>query len=168
MIMAGALLLAGCGGGGGSAKSGKVSGETFSTDNFSVLIPKGWRAIRATDPFENGKLREDMVYINKGAKSDIAIFSTPGVVVLYAPNAMTHPPKSFYDDTADITPFTAGKYAFEGFSGKFSGKPLIVFWTTNAKEYFQITINAEIDGKKIALDDADVQAIIASVTLVEK
>jgi len=155
-----------------SCGTGKVSGETFSTEQFSVLVPSGWMVIRATDPFEKGKIREDMVYINKGAKAEIDIFSTPGVSIIYVANRKAKntlpPPKSFYDDVVDMKPFTLGKYNYEGYTAKFSNKPMTIFWTISDEEYFQFSVNTEIDGKKIAFEDADVQAIIESVQPIKK
>jgi len=143
-----------------------VSGDkTYANKNFSVLVPEGWKAIELT---LDGEIRQDMINIHKGATSNMDAFYTPCVTVMYVRNApyQIPPPKSFYNNVADITPFTAGKYDFTGFSGEILNKPCIVFWSKNDKEYVQITICTEVNGKKIAFEDADVQAIIASVTMV--
>jgi len=160
-------LMTGCGSGSGSGKSSKVSGETYTNKNFSVLVPKGWKSVETVF---DGETRQDMVSICKGAKSDIDAFHCPCVGVMYASDAsrQSPPPKSFYDDAADIEPFTVGKYDFKGFKGVIMSNPNIVFWTTNAKEYFQFSVVTEVEGKKIALEDAEVQAIIESVKPVEK
>ena len=160
-------LMTGCGGSGSG--SGKVSGEIYSTEIFSVLVPKGWKAF----PYYQAGTetpRQNMVAVHKGAKEPNDMSETPGIVINYFPDAKTvmTPRKSLYEDTADMEPFTSGKYTWEGFTGVNNmitrKMPVAVFWTTNAAELFQVVVWLENGGKKIALDNADVQAIIAGIS----
>jgi len=166
-LMAGMLMIMGCGGSGGnSSGSGKVSGEVYTSEVMSVLVPKGWKAFPGLVAGTIDEFREDQVAIHKGAKQAIDQLDTPGIVINYFPQAKyaRTPGKTWYDNVSDIAPFTMGNYEWEGFTGSISNRKCAIFWTTNADELFQVVAWLEYDGKKISLDDADVKALIASIS----
>ena len=161
-------LMTGCGSSGSG--SGKVSGETYSTDVMSVTVPKGWKAL----PFyKNGNVddvNQNEIGIHKGAKEGYDMAHTPGMTVYFRPNqSRTSFGKTYYEDVVDLEPFTTGDLRWEGFTGKmqigYSDKrsDIAALWTSVGNDMFQAFIWLELDGKKIALDDADVKAILASI-----
>ncbi|MCL2727553.1 MAG: hypothetical protein FWD56_04130 [Bacteroidales bacterium] len=165
VFMVGMLMLIGCGGSGGSG-SGKIKGETYSTELMSVLVPNGWKAFPyyksgGTDPLPN------TVGIHKGAKTMFEQMSTPGIVINYYEEAkyVMKPNKDWYEDVVEMKPFALGNYEWEGFTGVSYGNPVAIIWTTNGVEMFQLNIFLKMYDKEIAYEDADVQAIIASVSI---
>lgn len=77
---------------------------------------------------------------------------------------MMTPMKELYEETADLEPITIGNYTWNGFTGESIGTPIAILWTgEEGAGQIQLTICLE-NGDKISLEDADVQAIIASIT----
>lgn len=67
-------------------------------------------------------------------------------------------------EAVDLEPVTIGDYTWNGFTGKSIGTPIAVLWTgEEGEDQIQLTICLK-NGDKISLEDADVQAIIASIT----
>ena len=155
------FMLMGCGGSGG-----KVSGEVYTTEVMSVLAPKGWKAFPAPKPGKFDEYREDQVNVHKGAKEPIDQFNTSGIVINYFDDAkvVMTPPQSWYENVEEIAPFSLGNYEWKGFTGERSDITYGILWTTNAVELFQVVAFLKYRDKEISLDDADVKAIIASIS----
>jgi len=95
---------------------------------------------------------------------------TPGMTVYFRPNqSRTSFGKTYYEDVADLEPFTTGDLRWEGFTGKmqigYSDKrsDIAALWTSVGNDMFQVFVWLELDGVKITLNDADVKAILASI-----
>ena len=146
-----------------------ITGETFDGGNISALVPDGWMGFHGADYFEEYAEGYDpnVIQIAKGAKSEWDLFSKPYIMISYfgSDNPMMEPTKEFYEEAADIEPITIGNYTWNGFTGKSIGTPIAVLWTgEEAADQIQITMCLE-NGDKISLEDADVQAIIASINI---
>ena len=164
-------LVAGCGGASGSgSSSSKISGETYSTDAMSVLVPTGWKAF----PFyKNGNVDDvnpNEIGIHKGAKEAYDMSHTPGMTLYFRPNQSTTSfGKTYYEDVADMEPFTTGDLRWEGFTGKMQigygdkRSAVAAIWTSVGNDMFQAFIWLEMDDSKITLNDADVKTILASI-----
>ncbi|MCL2727941.1 MAG: hypothetical protein FWD56_06115 [Bacteroidales bacterium] len=164
LVAVGVFMLIGCGGSGSGG--GKVSGEVYTTQEMSVLAPKGWKAFSALKPGTTDEYRDDQVNVHKGAKVPLDQFNTSGIVINYwedAKNVMA-PPKSWYENVEEIAPFTLGNYQWEGFTGERSDITYGILWTINAEERFQVVAFLKYRGMEISLEDADVKAIIASIS----
>jgi len=161
----GMFMLIGCGGSGGSG-GGKVSGETYSTELMKILVPKGWKSYPYYKPGETDPLPHT-VGIHKGAKTTFDQMSTPGIVIKYNKDlrSATIPNKTWYEEAEDIKPFKLGNYEWAGFTAVSFSNPVALLWTTNAVEVFDVTIFLKMYGKEIALEDSDVQAILASISI---
>ena len=137
------MTLAGCSGGPAVTDPADITGETFGDGNISALVPDGWMGFHGTDYFEEYEEGYDpnVIQIAKGAKSEWDLLSTPYVMISYfgPDNPMMEPMKELYEESADIEPVTIG-------------------------DYTQVMICLE-NGDKISLEDADVQAIIASINI---
>lgn len=159
-------VFAGCGSS-GTQGDPEVSGETFDGGNVSALVPDGWMAFHGTDVFGDYEEGYDpnVIQICKGAKSELDMFSKPYMQINYygADTTMMTPGKEWYDDTADLEPMNLGNYTWNGFTGVSMEYPIAILWTEDGDAQFQISIWLEMEDGKISLDDADVQAIIASI-----
>ena len=171
-ILAAVLLtvtLAGCSGGPAVTDPADITGETFGDGNISALVPDGQMGFHGTDYFEEYEEGYDpnVIQIAKGAKSEWDLLSTPYVMISYfgPDNPMMGPMKELYEESADIEPVTIGDYTWSGFTGKSIDTPIAILWTgEEGSDQIQVMICLE-NGDKISLEDADVQAIIASINI---
>lgn len=147
-----------------------VTGETYETSLLTALVPDGWMAFVKSDVFQDYPDEDGDptgVRIYKDAKSEWDMFSKPGVLIDYYPNSDTSLEylKAWYDNAEDIDAITVGKYTWEGFKGESAEEPTLVLLTETDAGQIQVTMTLESSGGKIALEDADVQAIITSITI---
>lgn len=169
------LSLAGCGDKGeGSTASGsaaapeEIKGETYETSLISVLIPDGWMAFPKSDFFEEypdepGDPSGLMIY--KDAKDDWDQFTKPGLTIeYYTPDISLVVLKDYYNDVKDLEDMTIGGCKWQGFTATSMEKPVAVVWTTEPNQ-IMVTCWLQADEGSISVDDADVQAILASITV---
>jgi len=139
---------------------------TFDAGDVSVDVPSGWKAFAVPEVFaEDGSMDPTSVRVCKGGKTDVDIFTHPYIQINYygAETEMMTPMKEFYDDTADIEPIVAGAMTWNGFTGDSLGYKIAILWAEDGDDQYQATMYLETDNGTITLDDADVQAILASV-----
>lgn len=146
-----------------------VKGETYDAGNVSALTPEGWLAVPTADMWsdEEGATDPDQFTLVKGGESEFDTLTKPSIqVVHYEPESMMVPSKDLYEGAVEVAPITAGDLTWEGFSAKdFLDNPMTILWTTNADGHqFQLNLFTETAQGKYALTDADVLAILASVT----
>ncbi len=169
------LSLAGCGNkgeysttSGSAAAPVEIKGEIYETSMMSVLIPDGWMAFPKSDIFEEypdepGNPSGLLIY--KGAKEEWDQFTKPGLTInYYTPDTTLVILKDYYDDVKDLKDMTIGGRTWQGFTATSLDTPVAVVWTT---EPDQIEVNCwlQTDEGSISVDDADVQAILASITI---
>ena len=156
------IFSAGCGG-------TSVLGETYETEVMSVLVPKGWKAF----PYYQAGSQvviPGTVAIRKGATDLIDQFKTPGILIAITKrsNNITLS-KSNFADGEDLEPFEMGKYTWTGIKGTFSlgstVTPMLMVQTISEGYNYRVDFILEGSGKKISIDDADVKAIIESITV---
>lgn len=160
-------MLAGCSGGAKPTDPADVKGETFEGGNVSALVPDGWMGFHGADYFGDYEEGYDpnVIQIAKGAKSEIDMLSKPYLMInFYADANAFSSSKSFYADAKDIEPIELGNYSWTGFTVENAGYPTAVLEATDGTITIQVTAILENGNEKISLDDADVQAIIASIT----
>lgn len=167
------LIACGDNGGENSEKTNntleQITGETYDAGNVSVLVPDGWKAFAVADIWseEENATDPDQINIVKGGESEFDLLSKPYIQVIhYEPESMMVPSKDFYENAADLDPITSGSLTWEGFSGEgLLGDTLIVMWTTNADGHqFQLNVYNKTDNGEFAMTDADVLAILESIT----
>jgi len=154
--------LCACGGGGG------VKGETYDVGEFTVLCPDGWKAYQQKEMWaEEGVMATDEIILCKGGKEDMDTWTKPIVTISYEnpDSEMTPPQSTFYDDAMDLeSAVTIGERSWEGFTAKTMDRPITVIWTLEPDQ-FQITLSTPSDQEEIKLEDADVNALIASLAV---
>ena len=171
-------LLAACGESGATTDNGDsgntadngntaVTGETFDAGNVSCIVPSGWKALPVKDLFSDDDAYDpDKINIGKGIESDLDLFSKPYIsIVYYGPDSiMWEPTKELYDDVVDLDDMTIGSYTWKGFSCDSIGYKYYMLWTgEDDGDQFQVSVLYESTGGSVKLEDADVQAIIASI-----
>lgn len=158
-------VVVGCGGEGNT----EITGETYDTGIISVLVPKNWEAYPVMDYFtdSNGVVDPNQVRIVKDAKSELDTFSKPYLQITYYETQTSEPMREFYTDPQDIEPITTDKYTWNGFTALSLEYPVAVLWTQIGDSQIQILMMLESSDGKVAIEDADVQAIIASVSINE-
>jgi len=162
-------MLAGCGGGGDSSGSGTqssapaVKGETYSAGNISATVPEGWQAF----PFYSGGEESPNTFaVHKGALNAMDMRYTPGVQIQLFPDGDgfgTDLMKAMYENVSDLAPQTLGGFTWEGFTGVSGDIPTALMWTDAGDDNILVAVWLEMEDVTISLDDADVQAIIASI-----
>ena len=160
-------MLAGCSGGAAPTDPADVKGETFDGGNVTALVPKGWMGFHGADFFQDYEEGYDpnVIQIAKGAKSEFDLFSKPYIQINYygAETSMAEPYSGLYEDATELEPVAIGSYTWNGFTATSGGVPMAMLWTEDGEEQFQLTIWLENGNEKLSLDDAEVQAIIASI-----
>ena len=69
------------------------------------------------------------------------------------------------DSRQKAEPVTLGDYTWKGFTAKSLDTPIAILWTgEEGSDQIQVMICLE-NGDKISLEDADVQAILASINV---
>lgn len=169
------FCFAACGGEGGENGGQKnetpaeIKGETADAGNFTALVPEGWKSFPVSDMWsDDGANDPDQLNIVKGGESEFDLLTKPYIqVVHYGPEStMMTPSKDFYDDAADVASITTGSLTWQGFSAVgLLDSSMIILWTGEAEGHqYQVTVFDKTDDGQIALSDADVQAILGSLT----
>lgn len=145
-----------------------AAGELYDAGNVTVLIPEGWKAFPDLDVFaeEEGAMDPDILNVSKGGQTDLDLLTKPYVRINYfGPDIlMMKPDSSWYDNVSDIEPFTTGEHQWFGFSCESLGTPLTILWCEEGDVQYQATLTLGSGAEAISHEDADVQAILASVT----
>ena len=168
VLMVNMFMLAGCGGSGGG---GKVSGEKYSTGDFSVEVPKGW----AVSPFyRNNQVISNTLGVHKGTQDEYKMMTVPCMQIQFITSSGFNGErnaKAAYQELKDMPPVTLGKNTWKGYTGMATSTgvrydlPAIYMWTELDGATIAVAMWTELGGKKISLSDADVKALIASITL---
>ncbi|MBE6982474.1 MAG: hypothetical protein E7437_09180 [Ruminococcaceae bacterium] len=143
--------------------------EPFDAGNVMVDVAAGWKAFAVADVFaEDNAMDPNKISVIKGGESDWDSLTKPNMNILYYPpetDLMT-PSGEWYDDSVDLAPMELGGRTWNGFTATSLGMPLAVLWTgESGGDQFQINICLELEGGSVSLEDADIQAMIASIRL---
>jgi len=145
----------------------ETAGERYDAGNITVLVPEGWKAFPDLDVFseEEGATNPDVLNVSKGGQSDMDLFTKPYVRIAYSgPSVqMLEPDADWYEDVEELDPIITGEHEWSGFSCKSMGVPLTILWCEEGSIQYQATLSLGSDGDTISHQDADVQAILASV-----
>jgi len=156
------LCFSSCGSG-----SKNPSGKRYDAGNVSVLCPRGWMAFPAADSLDeySGLNDPNSLHLHKGARDDSDLIRTPGIEVTRFPGDVTMvvPGKDLYQNSADLPPQSLGGRTWQGFSAVSFGAPMVLLWTRDGGGQLQAVLWTNMGGTAIALADADVQAILASI-----
>jgi len=152
----------------GDDSSGEITGEYFDAGEVKALVPKDWKAFPMADVFaeEEGATEPDVIQIGKGAKEELDLYSVPYLYIVYSNPDVTlvAPDSTWYDDPVDLEPMTIGNFTWTAFSCTSFGVPMtILFAEGSNNQQYQVTVYTDQSEGQISLEDADVQAIIASI-----
>ena len=145
----------------------EITGEVYDAGNVQVLVPGGWKAFGVSDIFgEDGAMDPDAVQICKGGETELDLWSKPYIQINYygADTDMMQPSKDFYDNAEDIDPMTIGSHTWNGFTCESLGAKIAILWAEDGDHQYQASVYLEAGDETISLTDADVQAILESVT----
>ena len=172
-------MLAACGGSGNSSSAdnsgsgsdngaAEVKTSAFDAGNVSCDVPDGWTAFAVDDLFsdEEGAKDPDAINVAKGADTELDLFTKPYLhITYYGPDSiMMEPSKDFYEDVVDMDDMTIGSYTWHAFSCTSIGYKYVMLWTgEDDGDQFQVSLLYESTDGAVKLEDADVQAIIASI-----
>ena len=163
------LSLTACGGdaadnSGASSGQQEIKGETYDAGNVSALVPDGWKAFPVSDLFDeyDGDNDPTALQVCKGGETEWDVFTKPYIQVNYYPDTELSIYKDLYDDVVDLDPIELGGRTWNGFTCSSLDYPIAIFWTEGS-EQIQVTVNLGTTDGTINVDDADVQAIIASI-----
>jgi len=144
-----------------------VAGLVYDTGEFQALVPNGWKGFPISDAFSDVADAVDTSCFNiiKDGTSDLDLFSKPYVRLdYYGPDTwMMKPSSDWYENVEDVEPMQLGEHSWSGFTGEDGYGKVAVLWSENGDYQYQATIWLEIESKTITLEDADLQAILASV-----
>lgn len=162
-----AAMLVGCSGGKPATPSSpeEVKGETFDAGQISVLVPEGWKAFPAADLLDQYEGDNDPTGLSvyKGAKSEWDQLTKPGITISSYKTEEFLSSKDWYTDAKDIEVGSIGSYTCTGYTGTSLDYPYTVVEMVDGDTTIQAAILMENEGAKIALEDVDVQAILASI-----
>ena len=131
-----------------------VTGETFSVDSMSVMVPDGWEAYE-----ESGS----SVRLMKGSSSKDDYFSKSSLLIEWHPNASGSIDTSNYSDVTDIE-LNFGDLVYKGQAGMIPGGwAAAMAIAEHGDGYILMSLTAPADDDSIQIPNADFQAVMASV-----
>ena len=174
MLILCAGLLAGCRESESPAVSGvEISGEIYSTGEFQAFVPEGWRTFPITDPFAEGQpVKTDCFFLNKGGESDWHVYEKPYIRLEHfgpdEPMDEPVPDPALERDMEEYLPMQFGDLIWNGYAAdNYHGKARIgrfaTLWAERDGHEYLALVCFKSGGESVRLEDADVQAILASV-----
>ncbi|MBQ1376190.1 MAG: hypothetical protein IIY69_07900 [Clostridia bacterium] len=134
-----------------------VTGDVCDTGAFSVTVPAGWKAFPQSDP---NKLK-----IYKGASSEDDMYTKSGIDLTYSASGSYYLVTGVFDSYEEVDALTIGDRTWSGAAGAYSStKNLTSLSTVEGDGYFAADV-WDVSGENISVDDADVQAILSSLTV---
>lgn len=143
--------------------------ELFDAGNVTVPVPEGWKAFSQFDIMSDdpNAVDPDIAQICKGGVTQTDIFSKPYIQInYYGPGSVTTDfelLKEFYETFEMLDPMQIGPYTWEGFSTTDYGSLNIILYTQDGEYQYQASIWCGEGSNTIAVEDADVQQILAGV-----
>ncbi|MBQ3380016.1 MAG: hypothetical protein IJG50_09200 [Clostridia bacterium] len=139
------------------AAASVAGGEICDTGAFSVMVPDGWKAFPQSEP---GKLK-----VYKGATSEDDMYGKPGIDITYSASGSYYLVTGVFDSYEEVAGVTIGDREWSGAEGAYSSSMnLTSLSAVDGEGYFAVDIWQPTDGNTISPDDADVIAIITSLT----
>lgn len=137
--------------------------HSFDSGYFRILVPDGWMAFFGID--SEGRTTPKTVHICKDAKLETDIFTHVGITVCFFGRQDHYiSPRFFYENIADMEPFTLGAYTWDGYTCTGMGYPYTMLEAKHDGCVFQVMILMKNGEYEISLADPDVQAVLTSLT----
>lgn len=137
--------------------------NVFDNGILSVTVPKGWMVYESKNS-NNEVVKTNLSVVKTTDRSKI--MDSPMVTISYAGSDKKLYPvtKNFYNDTKDLAPWEIGGKKFEGFKGTSFGAEMIYYFAVDGDKEYQVVIWPNMKNGTISLQDADVKAIVESLT----
>ena len=137
--------------------------DLFDSGCFRIFVPDGWMAFCGID--SECRTTPKKVHIFKNAKIETDIFTHAGITIcFFGKQDIYISPRIFYDNIADIEPFTLGLYTWNGYTCTSLGYPYTMLEAKHDGCVFQVMILMKNGEYEISLHDTDVQNILKSLT----
>ena len=137
--------------------------DLFDSGYFRIVVPTGWLAFCGID--SECRTTQKKVHIFKDARSEMDIFTHVGITICFFDRQDIYvSPKFFYDNVADMNPFTLGAYTWNGYTCTSMGYPYTMLEAKHDGCVFQVMILTKNGEYEISLTDSDVQTILTSLT----
>jgi len=150
------------GGGGG----GNESSYTGAAGTLTVNVPSGWADMPFGSTLSDGDPYGLRVYWDTGDSLDYIFSPTVVISVIYESQVFeAQTSKSEYTGVTDLQPVTLGGYTWNGFTGTTNDYLKTIIWANDGSDVIKIEFDMNNSKGTLSLDDADVKAIISSITL---
>lgn len=168
LVVAMVFAFAACGGeGGGDTDNGSVKGDIINAGNVSALCPSGWINAPQYDILAEDKntIYPNMLYFYKSNESVENYASYPFVcIILDSINGVFEEVKGGYDNVIDLDPIEINGATWTGFIGdRWVGETSALLLSSDQRCWVEVDLT-DHDGTALTLEDADVLAILESVT----
>lgn len=139
----------------------KAEATSYDVGEFTVKLPSGWQAFPLTDM--DGNTDTNSIDVVMG---DSVFGGFPYIRVdYYGPETtMAKLMPDLYENVEEIAEFELGGYTWSGFKCTSFDMPLINLQTAEGDHEFQLALWCEQTNGSFALEDAEVQALIESLT----
>ena len=150
-----------------------IAPTLFSTEEFSVEVPAGWKAFGVEDVFADipGTYKTDRVNIIRGGTQASDVHSKIYIMVdCYGPDkTMVEPDPTLLQDASRIEPFQTGEHLWNGFTGTdMQGRVRLgtsaVLWSQGEKMQYIVSFPLEFNNQTFSLDDPALLAILESLS----
>ena len=151
----------------GGRELSEMEGTTYDTGMFSVFIPKGWLGVSTINAHDD--YYDPACYTIYKVEEDEMddYYNEPFIMINYMDeNTQLISPRELYEDVENLNDMTFGSYTYTAFSGMREGYQYIILEERDEHADFLILVCTE-SGKSISLNDADVQAILDSITVTD-
>lgn len=140
-----------------------MKSDLFDGGYFRIVVPDGWMAFFGID--SECRTTQKKVHIFKEAKLETDIFTHAGITIcFFGKQDIYVSTRFFYDNVEDLEPFSLGAYTWHGYTCTSFGYPYTILEAKQDGCVFQTMILRKNGEYEISLADADVQAILASLT----
>lgn len=134
----------------------------FDSGRLRVSVPEGWMAFCGTD--SGGKVTPKKVHIYKGIALASEMFTHAGITVCFFDRGDRYlSPKAFYDDVADIAPFSLGSFTWSGYTCTSLGYPYTMLDARRDGCVLQVMMLMKNGEHEISAEEADVRCILESL-----
>ena len=154
-----------------AAKPAGVVTGFYDTGTFSIPVPEGWQVFEQIDVFsDDDAVDPTALIICKGGVEEIDLLSKPYILINYdAPGDELRDPsyaKGNYDDVADMDDQIIGSRTWHAYSCVSYGCGYYILWTVgDGGGQLRLSVLYDNADGSIRLEDSDVQAIIAGVSI---
>ena len=140
-----------------------MKSDLFDGGYFRIVVPDGWMAFFGID--SECRMTQKKVHVFKEAKLETDIFTHAGITIcFFGEQDIYVSTRFFYDNVENLEPFFLGAYTWHGYTCTSFGYPYTILEAKQDGCVFQVMILRKNGEYEISLADADVQAILASLT----